>query len=215
MLVKFAVSRTKQMKKDSSTEDKIRQAARQVFLTKGFSGCTSREIAKAAGENVALVNYYFRSKGQLFKLVFEDALEEFVNSMVLVFGSDKSLKEKMAIFIEKEYAFLAKHPEIPAFLLNEMNREDGCSIPSNEHFEKIASTGVFNECIKAQQEGSMRQIDLRSIPLLIMSNCHYPIMAKNLITHLQGMTDSEYEENLKQHREHVAQMLVTYLFPEK
>ncbi len=204
-----------QMKKDSSTEEKIRQAAKQVFLAKGFSGCTSREIAEAAGENVALVNYYFRSKSQLFQLVFQDALEEFVNSMVVVFGSGKSLKEKMAIFIEKEYAFLAKHPEIPAFLLNEMNREDGCSIPSNVHFEKIAATGVFAECLQAQQEGSMRQIDLRSIPLLIMSNCHYPIMAKNLIMHLQGMNDVEYDENLKKHRELVSEMLVNYLFPEK
>ncbi|MCE2711597.1 MAG: TetR family transcriptional regulator, partial [Cryomorphaceae bacterium] len=181
---------------------------------KGFDGCTSREIAKAAGENVALVNYYFRSKSQLFKLIFEDAMEEFVNSMVVVFGSERSLKEKMAIFIEKEYDFLAKHPEIPSFLLNEMNREDGCSIPPNVHFEKIASTGVFEECMKAQQEGKMRPIDLRSIPLLIMSNCHYPVMAKNLMMHLQSMTAEEFDENLKRHREHVAQMLVDYLFPE-
>ena len=202
------------MKKDSTTEEKIRQAARQVFTAKGFAGCTSREIANAAGENVALVNYYFRSKSQLFRIIFEDALEEFVNSMVVIFGSDKSLREKMAIFIEKEYVFLAKHPEIPAFLLNEMNREDGYTIPSNVHFEKIAATGVFDECLNAQKEGTMRQIDLRSIPLLIMSNCHYPVMAKNLIMHIQGMSEYEYDENLKQHREHVAQMLVQYLFPE-
>ncbi len=204
----------KQMKKDTTAEEKIRKAARQVFTLKGFAGCTSREIAKVAGENVALVNYYFRSKSQLFRIIFEDALEEFVNSMVVVFGSNKSLREKMTIFIEKEYAFLAKHPEIPAFLLNEMNREDGYSLPSNAHFEKIASTGIFNECLRAQQEGTMRNIDLRSIPLLIMSNCHYPVMAKNLIMHLQGMLDLEYEENLKQHREHVSQMLVQYLFPD-
>jgi AcrR family transcriptional regulator len=202
------------MKKDSPTEEKIRHAARQVFTTKGFAGCTSREIAKVAGENVALVNYYFRSKSQLFQIIFEDALEEFVNSMVVVFGSNKSLREKMAIFIEKEYAFLAKHPEIPAFLLNEMNREDGYSLQSNVHFEKIADTGVFDECLLAQQEGTMRIIDLRSIPLLIMSNCHYPVMAKNLIMHLQGMDDLEYDENLQQHREHVSQMLVQYLFPD-
>jgi TetR/AcrR family transcriptional regulator len=203
------------MMKDSSTEAKIRNAARQVFMSKGFSGCTSREIAQVAGENVALVNYYFRSKSKLFQLIFEDALEAFVNSMVLVFGSDKSLKEKMSIFIEKEYAFLSEHPEIPAFLLNEMNREDGCSFASNKHFEKIASTGVFAACLQAQEEGTMRRIDLRSIPLLIMSNCHYPIMAKNLITHLQGMSDSDYQENLIAHRKHVIEMLVTYLFPEK
>ena len=54
------------MCKTSSTEEKIKEAAKRVFLGKGFSGCTSREIAKEAGMNVALVNYYFRSKNQLF-----------------------------------------------------------------------------------------------------------------------------------------------------
>ncbi len=50
------------MSKELSTEEKIREAAKNVFIAKGFDGCTSREIAKAAGMNVALVNYYFCSK---------------------------------------------------------------------------------------------------------------------------------------------------------
>jgi AcrR family transcriptional regulator len=80
------------MKKDQSTEEKIKEAARTVFLTKGFEGCSSREIAKAAGMNVALVNYYFRSKSQLFELIFKAALEDFMLSMIQVFSSDQSLE---------------------------------------------------------------------------------------------------------------------------
>ena len=203
------------MKKYASTEEKIREAARQVFLAKGFDGCTSREIAKAAGENVALVNYYFRSKGQLFQLIFEAAMEDFVTSMISVFSSDRSLHEKMRIFIEHEYAFLEKHPELPHFILTEMNREEGCSIDHNKFFDKVAATGIFEECLKAQQEGTMRQISIPSIPILIMSNCHYPIMAKNLIKGLHGMTDEEYMINLKHHETLVKEMLVEFLFPKK
>lgn len=200
------------MKKDATTEEKIREAARQVFLAKGFDGCTSREIAKAAGENVALVNYYFRSKSQLFRIVFEAAMEDFVMSMISVFSSNRSLQDKMSIFIEKEYEFLEKHPELPNFILNEMNREDGCAIDHNALFEKVAATGIFEECIRAQKEGKMRQISIPSIPILIMSNCHYPVMARNLMKSLHGMTDEQYTENLKVHREHVKTMLVDFLF---
>ena len=203
------------MKKDSSTEEKIREAARQVFLAKGFDGCTSREIAKAAGENVALVNYYFRSKSQLFQLVFEAAMEDFVLSMIEVFGSDRSLEEKMRLFIEHEYNFLIKHPELPSFILNEVNREGGCSPVKQEIFIKIARTGIFEECIKAQQDGKMRAISMSSIILLIMSNCQYPVMAKKLLMTLQQMSDEEYMSNLTQHRQHVTNMLVDYLFPKK
>ena len=132
------------MKKDITTEEKIKEAARNVFLAKGFEGCSSREIAKAAGMNVALVNYYFRSKSALFQLIFKAAMEEFMLTMVEVFATEKTLEEKLRIFIEKEYEFLAKHPELPNFIINEMNRKDSCFADHNNHFHKIAATGVFN-----------------------------------------------------------------------
>jgi AcrR family transcriptional regulator len=201
------------MKKDSTTEEKIKEAARQVFLTKGFAGCSSREIAKAAGENVALVNYYFRSKQQLFKLIFEAAMEDFILSMIQVFSSERSLIEKMRIFIEHEYAFLAKHPELPSFIVNEMNREDGCNIDHHATFQKVAQTGIFNECLIAQNEGRMRKVSLPTIPILIMSNCHYPIMAKNLFQTLHDLTDEQYVEILVEHQKNVTEMLIEYLFP--
>ncbi len=201
------------MKKDATTEEKIKVAARQVFLAKGFAGCSSREIAKAAGEKVALVNYYFRSKEQLFKIIFEAALEDFILSMIQVFSSDLALEEKMKIFIEREYAFLEKHPELPSFIVNEMNREDGCNIDHHSLFQKVSETGIFLECLEAQKEGRMRKIGLQSIPILIMSNCQYPIMAKNLFKHLQSLSDEQYKEILEDHKKLVSDMLVNYLFP--
>ena len=64
-----------------STEEKMKAAAKLVFIAKGFSGCTSREIAKEAGMNVALVNYYFRSKNKLFQLIFQTVMDEFFESI--------------------------------------------------------------------------------------------------------------------------------------
>lgn len=204
------------MKKDTTTEEKIKAAAKEVFLAKGFAGCSSREIAKAAGENVALVNYYFRSKGHLFEMIFKSAMEEFLLSMLYVFSSDQSLEEKMRIFIEKEYEFLAKHPELPSFIINEMNREEGCSsMAHNVHFEKIAETGIFNECKQAQEEGRMRDINLLSITLLVMSNCQYPVMAQNLMQTIHNLSEQEYNDQLSKHKEYVIEMLVNFLFPKK
>lgn len=197
------------MKKDT-TEEKIKEAARLVFLSKGFSGCSSREIAKAAGENVALVNYYFRSKGQLFQLIFQAAMEDFIESMIQVFSTEQSLQSKMRIFIEREYEFLRKHEELPQFILNEINREDGCSIDHSSFFKKISETGIFDECHKAQEAGEMRQINILSITLLIMSNSQYPIMAKNLMQGIHSLSDEEYDQNLQIHKQHVIEMLVEY-----
>ena len=108
------------MCKASTTEEKIKEAAKSVFLSKGFSGCTSREIAKEAGMNVALVNYYFRSKNQLFLIIYQTVMHDFMLSMMEVFSTELSLKEKVSLLIDREYEFLTKHPEIPTFVLNEL-----------------------------------------------------------------------------------------------
>ncbi|MFM7300778.1 MAG: TetR/AcrR family transcriptional regulator [Crocinitomicaceae bacterium] len=110
------------MKKELNTEEKIKEAAKAVFLQKGFSGCTTREIAKASGMNVALVCYYFRSKDQLFQLIFQSVMEEFMHSLIQVFQEEMPLKEKMRILIEKRYEFVEKNPEFPNFIHNELKR---------------------------------------------------------------------------------------------
>lgn len=201
------------MKKDTSTEEKIKEAARTVFLTKGFDGCSSREIAKAAGMNVALVNYYFRSKSQLFALIFKAAMEDFILSMIQVFNTDQPLEEKMRIYIEKEYEFLEKHPDLPNFVITEMKREDGCSFENHELFQKISETGIFTECMKAQEAGTMRKLSLLNITLLILSNCQYPIMAKNLMCSIHNISEETYADQLKTHKNLVTEMLIEYLFP--
>jgi TetR/AcrR family transcriptional regulator len=202
------------MKKDLSTEEKIKAAAKEVFISKGFSGCSTREIAKASGMNVALVNYYFRSKSELFKLVFHDAMEDFVNSMVNVFSSDAPLEQKIRLVIEAEYDFLRTHPELPAFIVNEMSREEGCQIDTT-FFDKILSTGIFDECTKAFEEGRMRKIDMANLTLLIMSNCDFPFMSKNLMKAVHKISDEELNECLIAHKEIVIEMLITYLFPKQ
>ena len=50
---------------EQTTEEKILEAASEVFTEKGFAGTRTRDIAEKAGINLALLNYYFRSKEKL------------------------------------------------------------------------------------------------------------------------------------------------------
>ena len=144
----------------SSSEDKIKAAAKRVFILKGFSGCTSREIARESGMNVALVNYYFRSKDKLFQIIFQTVLEEFMLSMYSVFSSDAPLQDKIKVLIEREYDFISKNPEIPGFIINELSRENKESSEVVEMLNKISASGVMKQAEEAQQRGEMRKIDI-------------------------------------------------------
>jgi len=55
---------------------KILDAAERLFAKRGYYGVTVREIAKAAGVDVALVNYYFGKKRALLETVFMRRAEE-------------------------------------------------------------------------------------------------------------------------------------------
>ena len=133
------------MERDLSTEVKIKEVAKRIFISKGFNGCTSREIAKEAGMNVALVNYYFKSKGHLFELVISSVLKDFTISLIDVFKSNMSLVNKVKILIEKEYEFLNNHPEIPNFIINELGKKDKSFFDRLDIATEVHQTNIFLE----------------------------------------------------------------------
>jgi AcrR family transcriptional regulator len=48
------------------TQQRLLEAAGEIFAEKGFEGGTVRAICKRAGANLAAVNYYFRDKERLY-----------------------------------------------------------------------------------------------------------------------------------------------------
>lgn len=114
-------------KKDSTTEEKIKTAAKIVFYKKGFTATRTRDIAEEAGLNLALLNYYFRSKAKLFEIIMTETFAGFVGSMKVILDDEKtSLEEKVAIIAERYIDFIGAEPEIPTFILTEIrNNPEG------------------------------------------------------------------------------------------
>ena len=60
----------KQSSRSASTRERILDAAELLFAEKGFHAVSVRDITRAAGVDVALVNYHFGGKQLLFESVF-------------------------------------------------------------------------------------------------------------------------------------------------
>ncbi len=60
-----------EVSKDKPTVNKIIEAATRLFAAKGYAAVSVKELADAAGVNIALISYYFGGKENLYKLVLE------------------------------------------------------------------------------------------------------------------------------------------------
>ncbi|MBS3915527.1 MAG: TetR/AcrR family transcriptional regulator [Bacteroidetes bacterium] len=112
-----------QKDKDLSTEARIREAARKVFLKKGYSGARTRDIAEEAGINLALLNYYFRSKEKLFEQVMLEKMQKLFGQVLIILNQpDNSVEEKIENFTAYYIEMLLENPDLPLFVLSEIHK---------------------------------------------------------------------------------------------
>src|ERR1700748_884691 len=105
----------KQLKKKTNgdTEQRILDAAHEVFVRRGTAGARMQEIAAEAGVNQALLHYYFRNKEQLAHAAFERAPRGFMPAVVQVIASDGELEDKVRRVIDLELSHLSRAPYLP------------------------------------------------------------------------------------------------------
>jgi AcrR family transcriptional regulator len=104
----------------TDTEQKIIQAAHEIFIEKGLNGARMQEIADRAGINKALLHYYFRSKDKLFDAVFEETVATVIPKFASMLNSTTSPIEMMMAFFNFYNTFFKENPYMPQFFFHEI-----------------------------------------------------------------------------------------------
>jgi TetR/AcrR family transcriptional regulator len=157
------------MKKDLSTEQKILNAAKKVFLTKGMDGARMQDIADEAGINKALLHYYFRSKDKLFEQIFMEVVSAFLSSIFTILeSSDTTLFEKIELFCHEYISQEIKTPYVPVFIWNEINRQPKAFLKKVLGNNKPPVSKVLAQIEKEIKAGIIRPV----APLQLMINTH-------------------------------------------
>ena len=74
-------------------------AALRLFAEKGFAKTSTREIALAAGANLAAISYYFGDKAGLYRAAFTEPMGCNESDMTLLDQTDLSLRQSLHGFI--------------------------------------------------------------------------------------------------------------------
>jgi len=111
------------IKHEQSLEQTILEVAERLFLEKGFAMTSTTEIAKIVGCNQALVHYYYRTKDNLFNVIFEQKFKTFFQGIFEMKNIvNLKFQDKLKYIIESHFDLLRKNPGIPSLILNELSR---------------------------------------------------------------------------------------------
>ncbi len=190
----------KEQKKD--TEKAILEAAKKIFIEKGYTGARMQAIADEAKINKAMLHYYFRNKESLFNRILDGALEIMASQFIPAFSGEGSVMEKVERLISGYTEAITNNPYIPMFVLNELSQ-------NREKFQedlnkKLNANMVFPKLItqieQEQKQGILKKMPPHHIILTVMSLIIFPFIAKPIFINLLEIPDNMYTSMLHERK---------------
>lgn len=195
-------------KKDDNTEEKILEAAKNVFQSKGMDGARMQEIADLAGINKAMLHYYYRNKQLLFEAVFKNAFSLLAPQLNKILNDDSSIEDKVKNFTSNYISFIIKHPYLPNFIIQELNRnpefilhiQKNSTLLNIEKFKKQVTLEVSQGILKPTK-GDQLFINILALNI-------FPFVAKPLIKAFIKEDDAGFKILMEQRKTEVSEFII-------
>lgn len=189
------MAKTKKIQpKDLSTEQVIKEAAIKVFQKKGFAATRTRDIAEEAGLNLALINYYFRSKQNLYDIIMEEKVIAFFKNFIpLILADNLTPGEKIKLVSKNYIGLLLENPDLPIFVLNAIHNDPAHFKRLVEGAELIQHSPLVEQLVKINPEMKFEQFFMN-----IMALCVFPFIMRPAISQISDSINKNFEELMKE-----------------
>lgn len=181
-----------------TTEEKIKQAATKLFIEKGFAATRTRDIAAEAGINLALLNYYFRSKEKLFDVVMEESLQLFLGGLEGILNDVNTvLKDKIAGISVHYIDLLKSHPDLPLFILTEI-RANPSRLEANLNVKEMLKESNFYKQLEATTQ---KKVEPMHFLMNLLGLLVFPFISSPVLRGLNEQGKAEFDQ-LMEERKH-------------
>ena len=194
--------------KYSDTEIKIKNAAKCLFLKKGFSATKTREIAKESNINLALLNYYFTSKRKLFEIIMLETLHDFLSKMVEVYNDEKTtLEEKLKLTSSKYIDMMIAEPHLPTFVVNELKNDPSSflKILKGKMIMKSKLVAQYNDGVK---KGLYKKIEPIHFVTNILSLIVFPFISSPIIIKMQKLGKNDFIKMMNKRKKLIPKWII-------
>lgn len=188
----------------SDTEKLIMETAMNVFFAEGRFNATTQEIADAAGVNRTLINYYFRSRNNLFDIVFQNAQEHEKELMEAIVFSDLPLKEKLSRHLDIFFEQTKKYPYLEIYMVTQMNQ--GNCFKDKDSFERVLDK-FYLEIALEMEKGNVHKMRPEQFVLNFAALMSFPVSMRPLLEETLSMSKEAYDKLLEERKEIILQTL--------
>lgn len=193
---------------DGETEQRILDAARKVFISRGTAGARMQEIAREAGVNQALLHYYFRSKERLAAAVFQQVAGRILPALIDMLGSDLPLDEKIGRVVALYLENMTRNPFLSGYVISELHHHPeraaqllGGAIGADPRRVVPPAIRKLKEQIdEAAAAGKIRSIDPQQFVVNLVSLCVFAFAARPMLAVILGMDDAAFARFIEQRK---------------
>lgn len=196
---------------DQDTETKIKKAAEKVFIERGYEGAKIRDIAEEAKVNIALVNYYFRSKEQLFKSIYMETFGAFFGQMVSTLNEETPLEVKVWKIVDRYTNFLLANPLIPIFILSELRQDSSAFFKELKVRDIIQSSLLTQQLLQEAEKGNIRPIEPLQFIVSVLGNVVFPFVARPIISYIGDLDEAGFRQFMEERKRIAPEMIMGYL----
>lgn len=185
-----------------STEEKIKQAARKLFTKNGFAAVKTRDIAAEAGINLALLNYYFRSKEKLFEIIMLENMSRFIAGVSpIINNEDTTIEQKLDAIISMYIDKLLREPDLPMFILSQ-TRTNMDYLMEKLGFETlITKSYLFKQILKSDYQKMIHStINPLHLVINLFSLMAAPFIMAPMIQRVMKLDEKQFETLMQERK---------------
>lgn len=182
---------------EEDTRQKILNTAKELFIEKGFSATTMRDISSRANINKGLLHYYFQSKQMLFVNVMQMTTFELFPKIDSILNLKVPFDQKLELIVDVYIEFLLSNPRLPAFIINELNSNTDLFVDIIMQAEIY--TRILNIASMILKEEDLKKSGMEPFQFIVnfLSLMLYPFLMKPLVQKVTGMNDENFSHNIR------------------
>lgn len=196
-------------------ENKIIEAARTVFIERGYAETSMSEIATKAGINRPALHYYFRTKDKMFQAVFGSIVSSVIPKVFdAIMHREKSVAERAECIINAYYNLFEDTPHLPLFMLRELNRDPELLIKT---IMGLNITDTMREAIASLQEemeeGKLKKVPLQFIFFNFYSLLTFPYLTIDISRKVFDNNEESFRRSLAEWKKNIIFQMENLLTP--